>query len=45
VYARQGAHIVVADINLPGAQETVKEIEAVGRRGLAIQTDVSDPTR
>lgn len=45
VYARQGAHIVVADINLPGAQETVKEIEAVGRRGLAIQTDVSDPTQ
>jgi 3-oxoacyl-[acyl-carrier protein] reductase len=44
-YAQEGAHVVVADINLSGATETVKEIEAIGRRGLAVQTDVSDPAQ
>lgn len=40
-FAREGAHVVVVDVNLQGAQETVAEVEAAGRRGLAIQTDVS----
>jgi len=44
-YAREGAHVVVADINLQGAKETVEQIEATGRQGLAIQTDVSDPAQ
>lgn len=44
-YAREGAHIVVADMNLQGAQETVAGVEALGRRGLAVQTDVSDPAQ
>jgi NAD(P)-dependent dehydrogenase (short-subunit alcohol dehydrogenase family) len=44
-YAREGAHVVVADINLQGAKETVKEIEAAGHQGLAVQTDVSDPAQ
>jgi len=44
-FAREGAHVVVADINLQSAQETVALIEAAGRRGLAIQTDVADPAQ
>jgi NAD(P)-dependent dehydrogenase (short-subunit alcohol dehydrogenase family) len=42
-YAREGADVVVADVSLQGAQETVGGIEEVGRRGLAVQTDVADP--
>ncbi len=39
--AREGADVVVVDIDLEGAQKTVAEVEAEGRRGLAIKTDVS----
>lgn len=42
-YAREGADIVVADQNLAGAQETVAAVQAAGRRGLAVRTDVSSP--
>ncbi|MDM0021835.1 SDR family NAD(P)-dependent oxidoreductase [Variovorax saccharolyticus] len=42
-YAKEGAHVVVADVNLAGAQETIAGVEAAGRRGLAIQTDVASP--
>lgn len=42
-YAREGADIVVVDQNLAGAQETVASVQAVGRRGHAVQTDVSSP--
>ena len=41
-YAREGAQVVVADINLQGANETVNGVEAAGHRGLAVQTDVSN---
>ncbi len=44
-YAREGADIVVSDISLQGAQETVAGVEAAGRRGLSVQTDVSDPAQ
>src|SRR5207249_9164514 len=37
------AKVVVADINLAGAQEMVKQIEALGGRACAVQTDVADP--
>lgn len=40
--AREGADVVVADVNLEGANETAARVEAEGRRGLAIRTDVSD---
>ncbi len=40
-YAREGADIVVADQNIASAQETVAGVEAAGRRGLAVRTDVS----
>ena len=39
--AKQGADVVVADIDLEQANNVVQEIKALGRRGLAIKTDVS----
>lgn len=39
--AQEGAHVAVADINGAQAQETAKEIEALGRKALAVQVDVS----
>jgi len=41
LYAQEGAKVVVSDLNLEGAQETVKEIEANGGSALAIQTNVA----
>lgn len=38
--AKEGAHLVVSDINLPKAQETAQEIEALGRKALPIQVNV-----
>jgi 3-oxoacyl-[acyl-carrier protein] reductase len=38
--AKEGAHIVVSDINLPKAQETAQEIGALGRKALPIQVNV-----
>lgn len=40
--AREGAHVVVVDINLARAQETVAEIENKGGAALAIACDTSD---
>jgi len=42
-FAREGARVVVADVNAPGAQETAKQITDMGGKGLAVATDVSDP--
>ncbi len=40
---REGAHIVVADLNLQGAERTAAEIEEkTGQRALAVQVDVTD---
>lgn len=39
--AKEGAHIVVSDINLAKAQETAQEIEALGRKALPIQVNVA----
>jgi 3-oxoacyl-[acyl-carrier protein] reductase len=44
-YAREGADVVVVDRNLAGAQETIAGVEAAGRKGLAIQTDVAVPAQ
>ncbi|UCD70501.1 MAG: 3-oxoacyl-[acyl-carrier-protein] reductase [Syntrophobacterales bacterium] len=41
--ASNGAAVAVSDINMEGALETVKEIEGLGRRGLALEGDVSNP--
>lgn len=39
--ARDGASIVVADMNEAGAKETVSQIEAAGGKAAAIKTDVT----
>jgi NAD(P)-dependent dehydrogenase (short-subunit alcohol dehydrogenase family) len=40
-FARQGASVIVGDINLAGAQETVRAIEAAGGTALCYEVDVS----
>ena len=42
-FAREGARVVVADINVAGAQETVTQVEAHGGQALAVQADVASP--
>ena len=41
-YAREGARIVIADVNLDAAQETVDAITGDGGGAIAVRTDVSD---
>lgn len=41
-FARAGASVVVADISEQGAQETVRLIEDLGRRALAVRCDVTN---
>lgn len=40
--ARNGADIVISDINLEKAEETAKEIRAIGPKAMAIKVDVSN---
>jgi NAD(P)-dependent dehydrogenase (short-subunit alcohol dehydrogenase family) len=42
-FAKAGATVVVADINLAGARETVKQIESAGGAAVPVETDVSSP--
>ena len=42
-FGKEGALVVVADINLEGAQETAIQIKSAGGAALAVKTDVSDP--
>ena len=39
--AKEGADLVVADLNEDWMKETCREIEAMGRKSLAVKTDVS----
>ena len=41
--AREGAAVVVADINTDGAQKVADGITGEGGRALAVRVDVSDP--
>jgi 3-oxoacyl-[acyl-carrier protein] reductase len=41
LFAKEGAKVVVADINDAGGEETVKKIESAGGEALFIHTDVS----
>ena len=41
-FAGEGADIVVADVNLEVARKTASEIEAMGRKALALEMDVTD---
>ncbi len=43
-FAREGARVVVADINLAGAEETAQLIKAAGGEATALQVDVADST-
>ena len=40
--AKNGAEVVVSDINLEKAQETANEIQGMGRRSFAIKVNVTD---
>jgi NAD(P)-dependent dehydrogenase (short-subunit alcohol dehydrogenase family) len=42
-FAREGARVVVADLNLAGALETARQIEAGGGQAIAVETDVARP--
>ncbi|WP_433189323.1 SDR family NAD(P)-dependent oxidoreductase [Actinoallomurus sp. CA-150999] len=42
MFAREGAKVLVADLDRAGAEETVKEIEAAGGVALAVVGDLSD---
>ncbi len=42
-FAKEGAAVVVADVNLRGAEETARLIKEAGGKALAIETDVADP--
>lgn len=44
-FAQAGAAVAVADWDEPGANETVRQIEAAGGKALAIKVDVSDPAQ
>ncbi len=39
--ARLGADVVVAELDKPGAERTAAEVTALGRRALAVTTDVT----
>ena len=41
--AAAGADVAIADVNPETAGDAVREVEGLGRRALAVQTDVADP--
>jgi NAD(P)-dependent dehydrogenase (short-subunit alcohol dehydrogenase family) len=43
MFAKEGAQVTVADVDVPGGQETVKLIEQAGGTALFVKTDVSIP--
>jgi NAD(P)-dependent dehydrogenase (short-subunit alcohol dehydrogenase family) len=43
LFAREGAHVAVADVNAASAQETVDIIGKEGGRAFAIEADISEP--
>ena len=38
--AREGCDIVVGDINMEGAEQTVAEVKALGRKAIAVKADI-----
>ena len=40
--AKEGANVVIVDVNLEAAEATAKEIQALGRKSFAMKTDVTD---
>jgi NAD(P)-dependent dehydrogenase (short-subunit alcohol dehydrogenase family) len=43
LFAEEGADVVVANLELPEAEETVEAIRKMGRRAVAIAADISKP--
>lgn len=43
-YARDGASVVVSDVDEEGGEETVRQIEAAGGSAMFVRADVSKPT-
>jgi NAD(P)-dependent dehydrogenase (short-subunit alcohol dehydrogenase family) len=41
-FAQEGAHVCVADLDPTGAAETVRRVEAAGRKAVAVQIDTTD---
>lgn len=41
-FAEEGSNVVIADVNLEGAEKVVQEIRGLGKQALAIKTDVSN---
>ena len=41
IFAREGANVVCADLNLDGARKTAKQVTAAGRKALALGVDVT----
>jgi len=39
--AREGANVVVADVDRPGAEETAAEVQSLGRKALVVEMDTS----
>lgn len=42
LFAEEGAHLVIPDINLEGAHEVAKEVETRARKAMASKTDISE---
>jgi 3-oxoacyl-[acyl-carrier protein] reductase len=40
--ANEGANVVIVDVNLEAAEETAKEIQALGRKSMALKVNVVD---
>lgn len=40
--AERGANVVIADFDIDGASQAAAEVQAIGREGVAVQTDVTD---
>jgi NAD(P)-dependent dehydrogenase (short-subunit alcohol dehydrogenase family) len=40
-FAREGAHVVVADVNVAGGEETVRMIKETQHEALLVRTDVT----
>ena len=41
-FAREGAAVVVAELNLPAGERTASDVDTLGGRGLFVATDVTD---
>jgi NAD(P)-dependent dehydrogenase (short-subunit alcohol dehydrogenase family) len=41
-FAKEGADIIASDIDFPGCQQTVKDVESLGRKALAVKCDITN---